>query len=161
MWNDYDDRVYQEAKKLRKLRTSRSSIPDVCFDKHTEIAELLHSAKQLLAKNQERRDADAARKRESRRLVKEMPAMTKPLSNLECQERLAKYDAFFAEVRALYVYDDDDLRTDEDLFTRIKASVENELVVLRLPETISNDYIKNIVSHLISSGIVQRTRKKQ
>jgi hypothetical protein len=157
MWNDYDDRVYQEAK---KLRTSPSSIPDVCFDKHTEIAELLHSAKQLLAKNQERRDADAARKRESRRLVKEMPAMAKPLSNLECQERLAKYDAFFAEVRALYD-DDEVLRTDEDLFTRIKASVENELVVLNLPGTIDDGYIQNIVSILVSSDIVRRTRKKQ
>ena len=157
MWNDYDDKVYQEAK---KLRTSRSSIPDVCFDKHTEIAGLLHSAKQLLAKNQERRDADAARKRESRRLVKEMPAMAKPLSNLECQERLAKYDAFFAEVRALYD-DDEVLRTDEDLFTRIKASVENELVVLNLPGTIDDGYIQNIVSILVSSDIVRRTRKKQ
>jgi len=116
--------------------------------------------KQLLAKNQERLDADAARKRESRRLVKEMPAMAKPLSNLECQKRLAKYDAFFADVRTLYD-DDEVLRTDEDLFTRMKGSVEHELVVLNLPDTKDNGYIQNIVAQLVASDIVRRRTKKQ
>jgi hypothetical protein len=141
MWNDYDDRVYQEAK---KLRTSPSSIPDVCFDKHTEIAELLHSAKQLLAKNQERRDADAARKRESRRLVKEMPAMAKPLSNLECQERLAKYDVFFAELRGLYE-NSDNFSKNQDLFEKVKGSVEMEIQLLIYP-TPSTTLIFKILS---------------